>query len=84
MDFTRIKLWGGPNADNVSLNKIWPKSFNYELYVYLPISSLYIIPFDKNEQCILRQCLVKIIWSWLREIAHDTSYGPDQANIGDH
>ena len=45
-----------PDEDNVNLDKTQP-DLSYELIM----TPFYVFSFDKNEQCLLRQCSVKII-----------------------
>ena len=56
MDSKRFGDVMNPDEDNVNLDKTEP-DLSYELY----ITRFYVFCFDKNEQCPLRQCSVKII-----------------------
>ena len=65
-----------PDEDNVNLDKTKP-DISYELF----ITRCYVFCFDKNEQCPLRQRLVKIIRSSLHEMANKPPNGLGQANV---
>ena len=65
-----------PDEDNVNLDKTKP-DLSYELFII----RCYVFCFDKNEQCLLRQRLVKIIRSSLHEMANNPPYGLGQANM---